>query len=162
MATIIIPLLIFTLNALSVSYWLHKPFYSALAFTIFSTILILYIGYILNLLPFGRLLIITACSMFSIITIFQMLIKRKIKSFLKEHVITPPMFIYVSLAILFIFLSRGKQVGLWDSLRLWGAYPKALYAYGTLQLGADSILFTIMQSYPPGMPLLGYFFTRVC
>ena len=44
-----------------------------------------------------------------------------------------------------------------DCLRLWGAYPKILHSTGKLQLGEDSFLYSYMQSYPPGMPLLCYF-----
>lgn len=48
---------------------------------------------------------------------------------------------------------------MWDELRLWGAVPKAMHELGTLQLGEDSPIFTIMQSYPPGLSLLGFYFT---
>lgn len=45
-------------------------------------------------------------------------------------------------------------------LRLWGAYPKILYYSDTLQLGANSQVMDIMQSYNPGMPLFQYFFLK--
>ena len=64
---------------------------------------------------------------------------------------------YLALVCLLLLLSANKFVYLWASLRLWGAYPKALWVYGTRQLGPDVILYPSMQSYPPGMPLLCYF-----
>ncbi|MEX1377738.1 MAG: hypothetical protein AB1Z23_09760 [Eubacteriales bacterium] len=50
-------------------------------------------------------------------------------------------------------------MGLWDELRLWGAYPKALYTFESLQFGENSTLYSMMQLYTPGLPLFGYFIT---
>ncbi|MDO4735098.1 MAG: hypothetical protein Q4A51_07535, partial [Lachnospiraceae bacterium] len=47
----------------------------------------------------------------------------------------------------------------WDELRLWAAMPKALHFSQNLQVGEGSLLYSTMQSYPPGMALLIYFFT---
>lgn len=69
------------------------------------------------------------------------------------------MVIFCLLCILFFFILQGKLVGLWDELRLWGAYPKILHYTGTLQMGENTILFHNMQSYLPGMPLFIYYLT---
>ncbi len=159
MTAILFPFLIFTGSALSVCYWFRKPFHSTLAVTLLTALFVLYISYIFNALSLGRWLMISVYCLFTIFTAVHALVNRSIRQLIRQYVITPSMLIYAALSVLFLFLSRGKLVGLWDSLRLWGAYPKALHAYGTLQLGTGALLYPIMQSYPPGMPLLGYFFT---
>ncbi len=78
---------------------------------------------------------------------------------LLKRSITPGTAVYLCLCTVFvIFLSRNR-VSLHDELRLWGAVPKAMHVSGKLQLGKESPIFSIMQSYPPGLPLIGYFFT---
>ena len=65
--------------------------------------------------------------------------------------------LYEGLTVLFVYFAKDNLVGLWDELRLWGAYTKALHTSNSLQLGSDAFIYPIMQSYPPAMPLLGYF-----
>lgn len=72
---------------------------------------------------------------------------------------TPGTVVYLVLCLLFVAFFSGNSVTMHDELRLWGAVPKAIHETGKLQLGHDSPIFSIMQSYPPALPLLGYFFT---
>lgn len=72
---------------------------------------------------------------------------------------TPGTVVYLCFCLIFLVFFSGNVVSRHDELRLWGAVPKAIHATGKLQLGPDSPVFSIMQSYPPGLPLLGYFFT---
>lgn len=72
---------------------------------------------------------------------------------------TPGIEVWLGLAALFVIFLSGNHVQLHDELRLWGAVPKAIHMTGRLQLGNDSAIFSTMQSYPPGLPLIGYFFT---
>jgi hypothetical protein len=46
---------------------------------------------------------------------------------------------------------------LFDELRLWGAYPKALYSFEELLLGNNEFF---SSTYFPGMPLFQYFFAK--
>lgn len=73
--------------------------------------------------------------------------------------ITPGTTVYLCLCMVFAVFLSGNQVTLHDELRLWGAVPKAMHVSGDLQLGNESPIFSIMQSYPPGLSLIGYFFT---
>lgn len=72
---------------------------------------------------------------------------------------TPGNLVYLSFCLLFWILFSGNIVSRNDEFRLWGAVPKAIHATGKLQLGTDSLIFSTMQSYPPGLPLMGYYFT---
>lgn len=74
-------------------------------------------------------------------------------------VFSPGTTVYLVLCGLFVLFFSGNHVTLHDELRLWAAVPKAMYATGELQLGKDAIIFPIMHSYPPGLPLILYFFT---
>ena len=72
---------------------------------------------------------------------------------------TPGTAAYLVFCLIFLVFFSGNVVSRHDELRLWGAVPKAIHETGKLQLGEDSPIFSIMQSYPPGLPLIGYFFT---
>ena len=72
---------------------------------------------------------------------------------------TPGTVAYLCFCLIFLVFFSGNVVSRHNELRLWGAVPKAIHATGKLQLGPDSPIFSTMQSYPPGLSLLGYFFT---
>lgn len=72
---------------------------------------------------------------------------------------TPGTTVYLCFCLIFLVFFSGNVVSRHDELRLWGAVPKAIHETGKLQLGEDSPIFSIMQSYPPGLPLIGYYFT---
>lgn len=72
---------------------------------------------------------------------------------------TPGTAVYLIFCLIFLVFFSGNVVSRHDELRLWGAVPKAIHETLKLQLGKDSSIFSIMQSYPPGLPLIGYFFT---
>lgn len=72
---------------------------------------------------------------------------------------TPGTVVYLVFCLIFLVLFSGNLVSRHDELRLWGAVPKAIHETGKLQLGKDSPIFSTMQSYPPGLPLICYFFT---
>lgn len=76
-----------------------------------------------------------------------------------KGMITPGVCVYLALCLFFLVYLKDQQVGLWDELRLWGAVPKALHYTERLQVGDNTEIYGIMQSYPPGMQLLTYFLT---
>ena len=118
----------------------------------------LYLFYSLGMVRFG--LILLCAGMLGLFLIGW----RKIGSFRKYclQVFTPGMVVYLCFCMIFLICFSGNLVSRHDELRLWGAVPKAIHATGKIQLGPDSPIFSIMQSYPPALPLLGYFFTAFC
>ncbi|MGM9604184.1 MAG: hypothetical protein ACI3XG_03890, partial [Faecousia sp.] len=72
---------------------------------------------------------------------------------------TPGTVLYLCFCLISLVFFSRNLVSRHDELRLWGAVPKAIHATGKLQLGSGSPIFSTMQSYPPALPLLGYFFT---
>ena len=72
---------------------------------------------------------------------------------------TPGTAVYLCFCLIFLVFFSGNVVSRHDELRLWGAVPKAIHETGKLQLGESSPIFSTMQSYPPGLPLIGYYFT---
>lgn len=157
MLSCLIPLALLTFTAISLSLIFQKDFAELLAPVVFSVILLLYGFYIFDLLPMGHMVVTILCLL---VTSASLFLRRAGRDSLKQVIAAPAFTAYVAgLLVLFLF-SCNKFVSLWDCLRLWGAYPKALHATGSIQLGENALLFPIMQSYPPGMPLLGYYFTR--
>lgn len=111
------------------------------------------------MLIIGKYIVITIAIALFIIALIYLLSKQAARIFIRSVVFSPAMLIYLGLTVLFVYFAKDNLVGLWDELRLWGAYTKALHTSNSLQLGSDAFIYPIMQSYPPAMPLLGYFFT---
>lgn len=84
--------------------------------------------------------------------------ERSFSRFLKRS-FSPGTAVYLCLCTAFVLFLSNNRVSLHDELRLWAAVPKSMHVSGRLQLGSQSPIFSIMQSYPPGLPLIGYFFT---
>lgn len=84
--------------------------------------------------------------------------KGTFRAYLRE-IITPGNVVYFCICLIYIVFLTGNYVSRHDELRLWGAVPKAIHETGALQLGKSSPIFSTMQSYPPALPLIGYFFT---
>ena len=155
----LIPVLLLTLSAISLSLLLKKHFSDTLAPVLFSVILVLYGAYIANVLYLGRAITIGLMLLLCVLTAVQ-LVRQKINvNALKELLVSPAFSMYFLAVAVFLLFSSNKFVNLMDCLRLWGAYPKILHTTGEFQMGEDSFLFIYMQSYPPGMPLLCYFLT---
>ncbi|MBN2879180.1 MAG: hypothetical protein JXN65_06055 [Clostridia bacterium] len=114
----------------------------------------------MNMLIIAKFVVVAVSIGLFIIALIYLLTNQTKRIFIRSIIFSPAMLIYLGLTILFVYFSKDNLVGLWDELRLWGAYPKALYTTSSLQLGNDAMIYPIMQSYPPAMPLLGYFFTK--
>jgi len=158
MTTVLWPLALLTLGALAAACLFDRKLEETLPVTMLAAMLALYGFYAFNWLRAGRVAVIAACAALIAAAAVKLVRRRGLAAFVKASVFTPQMAVYAGLTVFFYFLSLGKLVGIWDTLRLWGSLPKALHAYGTLQFGADSSLYAFSQSYPPAMPLLQYFF----
>ena len=117
-----------------------------------GTIVFLYIFYIFNLLLIGRIAVYAVCAGFIAAGVFFQK-KRRTGCF------TPGILLFLALSALFVIYAISMMPSVWDELRLWAAMPKALHYSEALQVGEGSLLYSTMQSYPPGMALLIYFFT---
>ncbi len=119
-----------------------------------SVMVFLYPFYYVNRLHWGRIAIIVAFIALALISVYRLIRKRSIS--VKELGFIPVAgYLFVLLVI--ILMTKDNYVWLWDSTRLWGAAPKALFYTESLQLGPNALVYPFMQSYPPGMPLLVYF-----
>lgn len=126
-----------------------------------SVIAVLYPFYCLDLLRMGRMvvyLLIGAAVIGSAARIARQ--RRPLMDALRAAV-TPAVALFAALSLFVCIYTWDNLVGLWDELRLWGAVPKAIYMTEQLQVGKEAFVFRIMQSYPPGMPLLVYFMTAL-
>lgn len=139
----------------------------AVPFTITTIIFVLFLFYINNQLNIGYyflLSIIGLVYLFSLSFILYTYIKNHDTKTIKnvtQRIFTPGMLIFLVLYIGLYIVTRKNIVCDWDSLRLWGAYPKALYYTNQLQLGSESLIYSIMQPYPPGVALFQYFVQRL-
>ena len=115
----------------------------------------LYLFYICGLVSVGLVLFCIASA-----ALFAAGWRKKgaFRAYLHE-IISPGNVVYLCICLIYIAFLTGNYVSRHDELRLWGAVPKAIHATGALQLGKNSPIFSTMQSYPPALPLIGYFFT---
>jgi hypothetical protein len=139
----------------------------AVPFTITAIIGILYLFYIVNKLLIGYyivLVIIVAIYLYAAYIILYKGLARKEKGFIRQiaqRLFTPGIAIFTVLFLVLDVITHNNLVVTWDELRLWAAYPKALYFTNQLQLGFDKLIYSIMQEYPPGMALFQYFIQRL-
>lgn len=153
------PIFLITAAAVLIAACLRKPFSELFAPLLFFVMLTLYGFYIFDLLPLGRAVVTgLLCSAVILCTVF--LVRAQ---YGRQHLLltikNPTFHLFLAAFLIFLIFATGKIVNLWDSLRLWGAYPKVLHTTGELQLGSRSVLYPSMQSYPPGMPLFCYYIT---
>ena len=123
-----------------------------------GTIVFLYLFYVWNLLVVGRFALYAGMVALVIIAICRQ-VREKSGGVFWRSFFSPAIIWFLILAVIFLIFSAGMQPSVWDELRLWAAMPKALHFSQSLQVGEGSLLYSTMQSYPPGMALLVYFFT---
>ena len=126
---------------------------------VMSIMAFIYPFYALDVLRAGKIALAVVLCLLSVGLAAFCVVKKNPADRVKRIATSVPFVIYCLLVLLLLVLSSNKFVYLWDSLRLWGAYPKALWTFERRQLGADAFVYPIMQSYLPGMPLLSYFMT---
>ena len=81
------------------------------------------------------------------------------KNFWHEQLLTPGCFLFIVAALLIPLTMQGRILIYWDDYSHWGLAAKNLYLLDALgNAPASTIQF---QSYPPGITLLQYFFTRL-
>lgn len=154
---VLIPTLLILFVSLCSASLFKARFSSIFPITIFAIILVLYFSYIFNKLALGRIFVIVACLSLSLFSLVKARTDKQIAYKFLEIIKSPSFIIFLFFLAFSWFISLDMIVQQWDALRLWGAYPKALYSTEELQLGTDALLFQVMQSYPPAMPLFCYF-----
>lgn len=153
-------LIVFTAILTSSSFDIKFSFTSLIA--VFSIIIVLYFSYIFDCLRTGRIIVIALCFALCLLLLSKMFTNKCMAQNLYREIRSPIFISFLFFLAFSWFISRDLIVQHWDALRLWGAYPKALYSTSELQLGEDALLFDIMKSYPPGMPLFCYFIASFC
>ena len=123
-----------------------------------GTIVFLYLFYCVNLLSVGRIVLYAGIAVLFAAGLVKLIKKKEGKAFWKTF-FSPGIVLFLTLSILLVIFCANLMPSVWDELRLWAAMPKALHFSQSLQVGEGSLLYSTMQSYPPGMALLVYFFT---
>ena len=170
MLSVIISLLIILATAWAISRITNRRIEECVPVTIMGTVIILYFFYILNILVIGRIVVYAAMGLMIIFSVIKTVQNKKQPnpqnvtlgkgSWLQVgEILSPGIVFFLLLSLVFIVYALNLKPAVWDELRLWAAMPKALHFTESLQVGAGSLLYTTMQSYPPGMALLVYFFT---
>lgn len=126
-----------------------------------AVIAVLYPFYCMDLLKVGRLVVYGLIAAAIVGSGVWIITRHRCLTEELRRVISPGVVLFLALSLFVWAYTRNNLVGLWDELRLWGAVPKAMYMTERLQLGEEALIFRIMQSYPPGMPLLVYFMTAL-
>ena len=123
-----------------------------------GTIVFLYFFYCVNLLAAGRFALYAGITVLIVLGAVRLFRQKSAAAFWRDF-FSPGILWFLVLSVLFVIFAAGLLPSVWDELRLWAAMPKALHFAQSLQVGEGSLLYTTMQSYPPGMALLVYFFT---
>ncbi|MBR2696003.1 MAG: hypothetical protein IKE48_00675 [Parasporobacterium sp.] len=162
MLSTIIMLLIVLLVSWAVSRIWNQRIEGCVPIVLMGTMIFLYIFYLFNLLQIGRFLVYAVFAALIILAIVKS-VKQKGEggNDVVSYPFTPAIALFLALCITFLIFALSMKPSVWDELRLWAAMPKALHFSEALQVGEGSLLYSTMQSYPPGMALLIYFFTAL-
>ncbi len=159
MISIILSMIMMLLSAAAIGVLTDRRTEEALPFTFLGTGFVLYVFYCLNLLIVGRSLVYLLMAALVLGAVVKLIKNKKNQRW--EKIFTPAVGLFLLLAIFFYIYSMNLKPAVWDELRLWSAMPKALHFSPYLQVGEGSLLYSTMQSYPPGMALLTYFLTSL-
>ncbi len=163
MLSLSLTLLILLLAAASLTVITKRRMEECVPVCLTGTIAVLYIFYISGALFAGRLFLYAVVLVFAAIAV-KMIIKdggREKRRAAAGRIFTPALLLFLLLAVFFIIYAKALKPSVWDELRLWAAYPKALHFSPSLQVGEGALLYPTMQSYPPGMALFIYFLTAM-
>lgn len=158
----ILPLLIPIISIISISTFFSIVFQKRMSqfyfLSIFIIVLIIFLCGLTNfegslLLGYFIVLLLSACSLFYIIKTFL-----KDKNKIKRIHLLESIIIFLLFFILSLFVNYGRMFTMWDEFSFWGSIVKGMYSFDALGTFRESTL--LIESYIPGSPLLGYFFTR--
>lgn len=155
---IIIPLLMIIIISFYLTIKSGRKFVETIPVTLMGITFVLYLFYCMDKLIWGigLVMIISVTALLLSMGMCRTLGWRKCIS----TIIDPATIVWGVLLVVVFGVTWNCKTMLWDELRLWAAYPKILYYTDSLQMGEKALLFPMMQSYYPGMPLLAYFFEK--
>ena len=139
------------------STFLKKRYEEMLPLTVFSIMLIMFIFFLFNKLVFGLYFIYLLCTFLYLFSIYYIIKNADKRKDILKRFFSPGFLIFILSAITIFIITKDFFVALCDELRLWAAYPKALYYYN------DTDLYHVlgnMQGRIPGMPVFMYFITK--
>lgn len=161
MFSIIVILLAMILASIGLAIAIRRKTEECLPIVFLGTIVVLYIFYCLNFLHIGRFFVYAALAELIVMGAILLFKSDEIKKKFFKDYFTIALAIFIGLSIAILIFAHNLRPNLWDELRLWAAEPKAMFYIGDLQIGNNAVLYPEMQSYPPAMSLLAYFFTSI-
>lgn len=154
---IIIALLIISILNAGNCVIFNKRYEQVAPFSILLIIIILYVFYIFDLLKWGFWGIIILTFMSGFYVLFKYIKNLNYRKKYFDNFFTPGFLIFILCSIVFYFITKNNYVMYFDELRLWAAYPKALFSFEKLVISTNEIFTT---TYYPGMPLFQYFVAK--
>ena len=142
-----------------VSLAFRKKIHCILPVFVMASALILYIfSLVIPDLTMAARLTLCVLIVFSGVLFF---IKRKNLSGaeVKQLLLTPQFFIFLSVALIFAMLYSGRKIFDWDDFSYWGIYAKDLLLLDKLPAGVENCTISY-KDYPPIVQLLQYFFLK--
>ena len=158
MISVLIGLVLFLLCGAALGILTNRRTEECVPVVIAGTIVFLYFFYCVDLLLVGRIVLYAGIVALLVAGVLHLVKKKEGKAFLRTF-FSPGIVLFLLLSVLFMIFSANLKPSVWDELRLWAAMPKAIHFSQSLQVGEGALLYATMQSYPPGMALVVYFFT---
>ena len=158
MVSVLIGLVLLLLSGAALAILTDRRIEECVPVVFTGTIVFLYLFYCVNLLVVGRFALYAGIVVLLVFGVLR-LSRTRSRKMLWRGFFSPGIILFLVLSVLFVIFSANLMPSVWDELRLWAAMPKALHYSQSLQVGEGALLYSTMQSYPPGMALLVYFFT---
>lgn len=142
------------------SVWLKKNYAQMLPVTLCGMLLAVYPFYLLDALKAGLVAVLALAALCYAAAAYGVVRKRNVAA-AASLFFSGGFWAFLLLALLYQYATKDTLVWFWDSLRLWGAEVKYMYYYNANVLRPDSLIWTNMQSYFPGVQLFQYLCLKI-
>lgn len=141
----------------AIAFFFKRRIEETIFISIFFEILVLFLfGICFNLDIGYHFLIILNLPTF-IYNMFYIIKHKKLA--LKESILTPGLFAFILVYILFIWINYGRMAIIWDEFSHWALVTKNMFYLDNFGLGLDSTV--VFKSYLSGTSLFQYFILKI-
>lgn len=140
------------------SAFFKKRFEEILPVTCMGIVAVLFLFGMLNALNTGLYAVLVLLVLLWAISIIHIILHKDFFESIRCF-FTPAFFAFAFIFFLICFFNKGRVASTWDEFSHWVDSVKVMFTIGDFVTNKNS--FSLFKSYPPGMALFQYFFTKV-
>lgn len=140
----------------AIAFFFKRRIEETIFISIASSVLILFLSGVFFNLKVGYYIFMLMQLPIFIFNIYYLL---KYKPKLKNYVLTPGLFVFIVMYLLFIWISYGLMAMAWDEFSHWALVVKNMFYLNNFGLGSDSNV--VAKNYLSGTSIFQYFLMKL-